>query len=297
MRYGENAKDVIDRVKAKIKDLEKGLPPGVKIVAAYDRSDLISRAIDTLKTALTEEAIVVSLVVLLFLLHFRSASGHRHYLAGCGAHCLHYHEADGGDLQHHVAWGDCHCHRCAGGCRGHHGGERYRHLSELPPEEREQKRLEVVISSAKQVGRAIFFSVAIIVLSFVPVFLLEGQEGKLFHPLAFTKTFSMMGSAFIAITLVPVLMYYLMRGKMPPESKNPVSTFFIKLTLPYIRWVLRKKTTIALNVLALADGNPDVYFARQRVHAPAGRGFLALMPVTLPNVSVNEAKAADTAAG
>src|SRR6185369_7972560 len=126
----------------------------------------------------------------------------------------------------------------------------YRHLSEMPVEERAGRRLEVVITSAKQVGRAIFFSLAIIVLSFVPVFMLEGQEGKLFHPLAFTKTFSMMGSAMIAITLV--LVYYFMRGKMPPESANPVSTFFIKLYSPVIRWVLVwKKTTIALNIIAL----------------------------------------------
>ncbi len=109
-------------------------------------------------------------------------------------------------------------------------------------------------------GRAIFFSLAIIILSFVPVFLLEGQEGKLFHPLAFTKTFSMAGSAIIAITLVPVLMYYFMRGKMPPESANPVSTFFIRLYSPVIRWVLKwKKTTILLNVIALAVAIPDVH--------------------------------------
>ena len=123
MRYGENAKDVIDRVKAKIKELEKGLPPGVKIVAAYDRSDLISRAIDTLKHALTEEAIVVSLVVLLFLLHFRSALVIVITLPVAVLIAFITMKADGGDLQHHVARRDCHCHRCVGGCRSHHGGE------------------------------------------------------------------------------------------------------------------------------------------------------------------------------
>ncbi|HEY5975154.1 MAG TPA: efflux RND transporter permease subunit, partial [Geobacteraceae bacterium] len=228
MRYGENAKDVIDRVKVKIKELEKGLPPGVKIMVSYDRSDLIARAINTLKHNLMEESVVVSLVILIFLLHFQSAlvivltlpiavliafitmklMGVTSNIMSLGGIAIAI-----GVL---VDAGVIMVENC------------YRHLSEMPPEERAGKRLEVVITSAKQVGRAIFFSLAIIVLSFVPVFLLEGQEGKLFHPLAFTKTFSMMGSAFIAITLVPVLMYYFMRGKMPPESANPVSTFFIK---------------------------------------------------------------------
>ncbi|MGC8736897.1 MAG: efflux RND transporter permease subunit, partial [Dissulfurimicrobium sp.] len=225
MRYGENAKDVIDRVKEKIKSLKKGLPPGVKIVTRYDRSDLIERSIHTLKRALTEESIVVSLVVLIFLLHFQSAmvivitlpiavliSFIAMKLIGVTSNIM----SLGGiaiAIGVLVDAGVIMVENC------------YRHLTELPPEERRERRLEVVIASAKQVGRAIFFSLAIIVLSFVPVFMLEGQEGKLFHPLAFTKTFSMIGSAMIAITLVPVLMYYLMRGKMPPESANPVSSF------------------------------------------------------------------------
>ena len=147
------------------------------------------------------------------------------------------------------------------------------------------------MSSAKQVGRAIFFSLAIIVLSFVPVFMLEGQEGKLFHLLAFTKTFSMMGSAMIAITLVPVLMYYFMRGKMRPESANPVSTFFIKLYSPVIRWVLRwKKTTIVLNLVALAIAVPLFINLGSEFMPPLDEGSLLYMPVTLPNVSITEAK-------
>ncbi|HYS42919.1 MAG TPA: efflux RND transporter permease subunit, partial [Geobacteraceae bacterium] len=137
----------------------------------------------------------------------------------------------------------------------------------------------------------IFFSLAIIILSFVPVFMLEGQEGKLFHPLAFTKTFSMMGSAFIAITLVPVLMFYFMRGKMPPESANPVSTFFIKLYSPVIRWVLKwKKTTILLNVIALAIAIPMFMSIGSEFMPPLDEGSLLYMPVTLPNVSISEAK-------
>ena len=291
MRYGENAKEVVDRVKAKIKELEKGLPPGVRIKVSYDRSDLISRAIDTLKHSLLEESVVVSLVILAFLLHFQSAlvivltlpvsvliafismklMGITSNIMSLGGIAIAV-----GVL---VDAGVIMVENC------------YRHLSEVPYEKRHAKHLEVVIASAKQVGRAIFFSLAIIVLSFVPVFLLEGQEGKLFHPLAFTKTFSMMGSALIAITLVPVLMCYFMRGKMPPESANPVSTFFIRLYSPVIRWVLKwKKTTIALNVLALAIAIPMFMNLGSEFMPPLDEGSLLYMPVTLPNVSITEAK-------
>ncbi|HEX9077995.1 MAG TPA: CusA/CzcA family heavy metal efflux RND transporter [Desulfuromonadaceae bacterium] len=291
MRYGENAKDVIDRVKEKIEALEKGLPPGVKIVARYDRSDLIERAIHTLKRALTEESVVVSLVVLVFLLHFQSAlvivltlpiavlfSFITMKLMGVTSNIM----SLGGiaiAIGVLVDAGVIMVENC------------YRHLSELSPEERKEKRLEVIITSAKQVGRAIFFSLAIIVLSFVPVFLLEGQEGKLFHPLAFTKTFSLVGSVIIAITLVPVLMYWFMRGKMPPESANPVSSFFIRLYSPVIRWVLKyKKTTILLNVIALAVAIPMFMSIGSEFMPPLDEGSLLYMPVTLPNVAITEAK-------
>ncbi|UKL14295.1 efflux RND transporter permease subunit [Dissulfurimicrobium hydrothermale] len=291
MRYGENAKDVIDRVKEKIKSLKKGLPPGVKIVTRYDRSDLIERSIHTLKRALTEESIVVSLVVLIFLLHFQSAmvivitlpiavliSFIAMKLIGVTSNIM----SLGGiaiAIGVLVDAGVIMVENC------------YRHLTELPPEERREKRLEVVIASAKQVGRAIFFSLAIIVLSFVPVFMLEGQEGKLFHPLAFTKTFSMIGSAMIAITLVPVLMYYLMRGKMPPESANPVSSFFIRLYSPVIKWVLKhKKTTIFLNILALGIAIPMFMSIGSEFMPPLDEGSLLYMPVTLPNIAITEAK-------
>ncbi|QOX80060.1 efflux RND transporter permease subunit [Trichlorobacter lovleyi] len=291
MRYGENAKDVIDHVKEKIEALKKGLPPGVTIQVAYDRSDLIERAITTLKHALTEESIVVSLVILAFLLHFQSSlvivltlpiavliSFITMKLMGVTSNIM----SLGGiaiAIGVLVDAGVIMVENC------------YRRLSELSEEERKAQRLEVVIASAKQVGRAIFFSLAIIVLSFVPVFLLEGQEGKLFHPLAFTKTFSMVGSALIAITLVPVLMYYFMRGKMPREESNPVSTFFIRLYSPVIRWVLKwKKTTIALNVVALLVAVPLFMRLGSEFMPPLDEGSLLYMPVTLPNVSITEAK-------
>lgn len=291
MRYGENAKDVIDRVKVKLKEIEPGLPEGVHIVASYDRSDLIARAIDTLKHALTEESVIVSIVVLLFLLHFRSAlvivitlpvavliafitmkhMGITSNIMSLGGIAIAI-----GVL---VDAGVIMVENC------------YRHLSELPPEERGAKRLEIIIMSAKQVGRAIFFSLMIIVLSFVPVFLLTGQEGRLFHPLAFTKTFSMAASALIAITLVPVLMYYLMRGKMPHEDKNPISMFFIAIYSPVIRWALKwKKTVIALNLAALVVGVFMLASIGKEFMPSLDEGSLLFMPTTLPPVSTTEAK-------
>lgn len=291
MRYGENASDVISRVKEKITALEKGLPPGVKIKVAYDRSDLIKRAVSTLKTSLLEEAIIVSLIILIFLLHFQSAlvvvitlpvavlaSFITMKLMGVTSNIM----SLGGiaiAIGVLVDAGIIMVENC------------YRQLSELSDEERKKQRLEVIISSSKQVGRAIFFSLAIIVLSFVPVFLLEGQEGKLFHPLAFTKTFSMIASAVIAITLVPALMYWLMRGKMPKEEANPVSRFLIRLYSPVIRWVLVwKKTTIALNIVALLIAVPLFTKLGSEFMPPLDEGSLLYMPVTLPNVSITEAK-------
>lgn len=291
MRYKENARDVIDRVKEKIRALEKGLPPGVSIKVSYDRSDLINSAMDTLKAALTEEAIVVSVVTMIFLLHFQSAlvivltlpvsvliafitmkhMGITSNIMSVGGIAIAV-----GIL---IDAGEIMVENC------------YRHLSVLPPEERAAKRLEVVISSTKQIGRAVFYSMGIILLSFVPVFLLEGQEGKLFHPLAFTKTFSMMGSAVIGITLVPVLLYYFMRGKMPPEDANPVSAFFYRLYAPIIAWALKwKKTTIALNVAALAIAVPLFMGMGSEFMPPLDEGSLLYMPVTLPNISITEAK-------
>lgn len=291
MRYGENAKDVIDRVKAKIAEIQPGLPPGVKIVPAYDRSDLIERAINTLKRSLAEESVIVALVIMLFLLHFRSSlviiltlpiavliafismkeMGITSNIMSLGGIAIAI-----GVL---VDAGVIMVENC------------YRHLSGTPPEERGAKRLDIVISSSTQVGRAIFFSLIIIVLSFVPVFLLPGQSGKMFTPLAFTKTSALIGSSVISITLVPVLMYYFMRGKMPSEDKNPMSRFFIALYSPIIRWALKwKKTVIALNLIALVAAGFIFYHMGSQFMPSLDEGSLLFMPTTLPPVSMTEAK-------
>jgi len=291
MRYGENAKDVINRVKEKIDSLSKGLPPGVSIKAFYDRSDLIDRSINTLKTSLTEMCIVVVLVVLVFLLHFRSSLvvvltlpvailasfitmkhlGITSNIMSLGGIAIAI-----GEL---VDAGVVMVENC------------YRRLSELPEEERKEQRLEVIIAASKRVGPAIFSSMVVIILSFVPIFLLEGQEGKMFHPLAFTKTFAMMGAAVIAVTLVPVLCYWFLHGKMLGEETNPVSRFFIALYSPVLRWCLTwRKTVILLNLVALLVAIPVFMKMGSEFMPPLDEGSLLYMPVTLPNISISEAK-------
>ncbi|MBS4027371.1 MAG: efflux RND transporter permease subunit [Ignavibacteriales bacterium] len=294
MRYGENAKDVIVRVKEKISEIKKGLPSGVEIKMAYDRSELIDKSIGTLEDALIEEGIVVSLVVLMFLLHLRSVIrviieipvavliafifmkefGITSNIMSLGGIAI----AIGVIVDASIVLVE----------------NAYRNVARAQEEKgtlTKEEYIEISIRSAKQVGPAIFYSVAIMVVSFLPVFLLEGQEGKLFKPLAFTKTFVLLGSAIIAITLVPMLMTMLTRGKFRSENKNPITKFLNWLYAPIIHWVLKwKKTTIALNVLALLITIPMISNIGSEFMPPLDEGSLLFMPVTLPNVSITEAK-------
>jgi Cu(I)/Ag(I) efflux system membrane protein CusA/SilA len=167
----------------------------------------------------------------------------------------------------------------------------YRNMSAAQMRGEKIDQVEISIRSAKQVGRAIFFSIGIIVVSFLPVFLLEGQEGKLFHPLAFTKTFALAGSALISITLVPMLMTFFMKGKLRPEEKNPVSRFFITIYKPLLRLALKyKKTTLAINIIALLITIPLIMSIGSEFMPNLDEGSLLFMPTTLPNISVTEAK-------
>ncbi len=294
MRYGENAKDVIVRVKEKINELKKGLPDGVEIKMAYDRSELIDHSINTLKDALMEEAIVVSIMVLLFLLHVRSVLrviieipvavliafiamkifGITSNIMSLGGIAI----AIGVIVDASIVLVE----------------NAYRNVAHAQEEKGElskEEYIEISILSAKQVGPAIFYSVAIMVVSFLPVFLLEGQEGKLFKPLAFTKSFVLLGSAIIAITLVPMLMTMLTRGKFRSEQKNPITKFLNWLYAPIIHWVLKwKKTTIAINIIALLITIPMMMSIGSEFMPPLDEGSLLFMPVTLPNVSITEAK-------
>jgi len=289
MRYQENAKAVIDRVKTKIKELEKGLPPGVKINTAYDRSELIEKSIHTLKKTLIEEAVIVSIVILIFLFHFRSAlviiiSIPLAVLIGFIT--MYYLKITSNIMS-------------LGGIAIAIGvlidaaiimvENAHRHLAEL--KDKVKDITPVVLKAAQQVGRPIFFSLIIIILSFLPVFLLQGQEGKLFKPLAFTKTSAMAGAAILSITLVPVLMVLLMRGKIKPEAENPVSKFFIKIYEPILKLTLKYKfRTLLINGLILVF----TIFLTTRIGKefmpPLDEGSLLFMPITLPNVNITEAK-------
>lgn len=291
MRHGENAKAVIDRVKEKLKELEKGLPEGVTVHAAYDRSDLIERSVRTLATALTEEAIIVSLVVLAFLFHIRSALiiilavplavlisfilmqlfGITSNIMSLGGVAI----AVGVLVDAAIITVE----------------NAYRHLAEQHERGEEPDYLSTVITSAQQVGRPIFFSLLIILLSFAPVFLLEGQEGKMFHPLAYTKSFAIAAAAVLSITVVPVLMSFLLRGKIRPEEQNPVSRFFIRLYKPVLTTALRfKKTTVGLALLSILACVPVYQSIGSEFMPDLDEGSLLFMPTTLPDVNITEAK-------
>ncbi|MEW5799296.1 MAG: CusA/CzcA family heavy metal efflux RND transporter [Bacteroidota bacterium] len=291
-RYGENAKEVIDRVKKRIAEISPGLPEGVEIKTSYDRSSLIMAAVDTLKSALIEEAIVVSIVVFIFLLHARSvlrviieipvavliaficmkAFGITSNIMSLGGIAI----AIGVIVDASIVLVE-------------NAYRNVAHAQETKGELTTNDYIEISILSAKQVGPAIFYSVAIMVVSFLPVFLLEGQEGKLFRPLAFTKTFVLAGSAIIAITLVPMLMTMLTRGKFRKENENPITRILNKIYSPVIHWVLKwRKTTIAINVVALLIAIPMLMNMGSEFMPPLDEGSLLFMPVTLPSASITE---------
>ena len=291
MRYGENAQTVIDRVKEKIKELEKGLPPEIKVEVSYDRSDLISKAIQTLRNAIFEESLIVSLIVMLFLFHFRSAI--RILIEIPVALLISFILMKQFNITSNIM--------SLGGLIISIGilidasivmvENAYRNLAIAQAKGGVIDYIEISAKSAKQVGRAIFFSEAIIVVSFLPVFMLEGQEGKLFHPLAFTKTFAIAGSAFITITLVPMLMTLFMKGKFYDERKNPVMKFFSRLYDPILRLALKyRKTTLAINLLALLITIPIIMNRGSEFMPPLDEGSILFMPTMLPSVSITEAK-------
>jgi Cu(I)/Ag(I) efflux system membrane protein CusA/SilA len=292
MRFGENALDVIDRVKEKIKEIEPGLPKGVKIIPTYDRSELIQLSIKSLQKTLIEEMIVVSLVILIFLLHFRSAlvpifalpiaviaSFIPMYLLRITSNIM----SLGGIALAIGVLVDASIVMVENA---------YRKLSEGTEEEKKEST-RTIIRAAKQVGRAIFFSLIIIIISFFPVFLLEAQEGRMFKPLAFTKTFAIAASSILAITLVPVLMTLFIKGKnLKPESENPVSKFFIKLYRPFIRWALKYKWTALIINFAVVPATVLllIFYPIGSEFMPAlYEGTIFYMPMTTPGLSVTEA--------
>ena len=292
MRFGENALGVIDRVKAKLVEVQAAMPPGVTIVPTYDRSSLIRDSIGTLRRTLIEEAVVVSLVILIFLFHFRSAlipilalpiavaaSFIPMYYLGVTSNIM----SLGGIALAIGVLVDAAIVMVENA---------YRHLSEpedgVTVAQAEQPR--VVIGAARQVGRPIFFSLAIIIVSFAPVFLLEAQEGRMFRPLAFTKTFAMAAAALLSITLVPVLMVIFIRGKhLKPESRNPVSRLFTALYAPILGLALRWKwAALVINFAVVPLTIPLVFTIGSEFMPPLFEGSMLYMPTSPPGLSITE---------
>jgi copper/silver efflux system protein len=289
-RFGQNALDVIANVKAKIEELKSGLPDGVNIVPVYDRSGLIERAIDNLKHTLLEESLIVAVVCVVFLMHVRSALVAILTLPigiliafiamrslGMGSNIM----SLGGIAIAIGAMVDAAIVMIENA---------HKRLEHLPPDATQAERGATMIKACKEVGPALFFSLLIITVSFLPVFTLEGQEGRLFSPLAFTKTFSMAGAALLSVTLVPVLMMFFIRGRIMPEQKNPVNRFLIWVYRPIIQWVMRHK--ILTLVLALVSMAATIIPARQigsEFMPTLNEGSLFYMPASLPGMSVTEA--------
>jgi Cu(I)/Ag(I) efflux system membrane protein CusA/SilA len=290
MRYGENALDVINGVKAKIEELKPSLPEGIEIVSVYDRSSLIQRAIATLKEKLIEESVIVSLVCILFLFHFRSALVAililpiAILLAFIPMYYMH--------LTSNIM--------SLGGIAIAIGAmvdaaivmieNAHKRLERWEREGQPGSRAQVIIEAAQEVGKPLFFSLLVITVSFIPVFTLEAQEGRLFKPLAYTKTFAMFFASFLSVTLAPALMLLLIRGRIATEAKNPVSRFLIWLYNPIVRTVLRfRKTTVALALVALAATLPAFLRLGSEFMPPLHEGTIIYMPSALPGLSVTPA--------
>src|SRR5437660_1071713 len=294
MRYGENALNVIDGVKKKIEEIKPSLPEGVRIVPTYDRSDLIKRAISTLREKLIEESIIVALVCVVFLWHVRSSlvaiitlpiaiilsfilmwwMNVTSNIMSLGGIAI----AIGAMVDSAIIMIE-NAHKALEHFREDHGRE---------PSGSE--RVNVIVAAAKSVGRPLFFALLVITVSFIPVFSLTAQEGRLFRPLAFTKTFSMFFASFLGVTLVPVLMLLLIRGKITPEKDNPVNRFLISGYQPFVNFALRYRWfTLACAALLLVITIFPFKTLWSEFIPPLNEGTLLYMPTAVPGMSITEA--------
>jgi Cu(I)/Ag(I) efflux system membrane protein CusA/SilA len=288
MRYGENALSVIERVKQKVEELRPTFPEGVEFEVAYDRSALIERSIDTLKHALIEEGITVSVVIILFLLHLRSAllpilslpvsvalSFIPMYLFGIPSTIMSLGGiaiAIGATVDAEIVMIEA----------------SHKKLEHAPPG---ADRRRLLAEAAREVTPAIFFSLLIIAVAFLPIFTLTGQAGRLFKPLAYTKTFVMLFAAVLSITFAPALRDFLIRGRIYPESRHPISRLIIYLYKPFVYVALRRpKTTVAIGILAMISAVPLGLKLGHEFMPPLNEGDILYMPITFPNLSIEEAK-------
>ncbi|MBH0031823.1 MULTISPECIES: efflux RND transporter permease subunit [Pseudoalteromonas] len=289
MRFGENAQKTIDGVKAKLEELKKGLPEGVEIVTVYDRSGLIGEAVENLWSKLLEELAVVAIVCVAFLFHLRSsivavvtlpigilASFIIMHMQGINANIM----SLGGIAIAIGAMTD--------------GAivmieNMHKHMEKTPLTD--ENRWQIVSKAASEVGPALFFSLLIITVSFLPVFILEAQEGRMFSPLAYTKTYAMAASAGLAITLVPVLMGYFIRGKIVSEKKNPLNRLLIAIYMPVLKQVMKfPKSTIVAAILVTIVGFWPVDKIGSEFIPPLDEGDLMYMPTTYPGISIGKAR-------
>ncbi len=295
MRQGKNAREVIEGVRAKLAELKAGLPPGVEIVTTYDRSDLIGRAVETLTHKLIEEFIIVALVCGLFLLHLRSsfvaivtlplgilASFLVMHLQGLTANIM----SLGGIAIAIGAMVDASVVMIENAHK-HLEHWRLQHDDAEPPP---AQRWAIITSAAVEVGPALFLALLIITLSFIPVFSLEAQEGRLFAPLAFTKSYAMAAAAGLSITLVPVLMGYLIRGRIRSEAENPVNRVLARLYAPCLDWTMRRpRTTLLLAAVILLLSVIPLTRLGSEFMPPLDEGDLLYMPTALPGLSIGKA--------
>ncbi|MBU1101317.1 MAG: CusA/CzcA family heavy metal efflux RND transporter [Bacteroidetes bacterium] len=293
MRYGENALEVIDNVKARLAELKSSLPDDVEIITAYDRSSLINRAIDNLSEKLVEESIIVAFVIIAFLLHIRSsfvaiftlptavlASFLVMKLQGINANIM----SLGGIAIAIGAMVDASIIMVE-------NAHTHLQIEQDKPESDRKLHWETVLESAKEVGPSIFYSLLVITVSFLPVFSLEQQEGRLFKPLAFTKTYAMGAATILAVTIVPILIGYLVRGKMRREEDNPITKFLTKLYHPVVDFVIKRRWGV-IAAAAIIVGLTYIPYSQlgSEFMPPLYEGDLLYMPTTLPGISITKGK-------
>ncbi len=295
MRFGENAQKTIEDVRKKLDELKKGLPEGVEIVTVYDRGSLIERAVDTLNTALIQELIIVCALVALFLLHLRSSlviiitlplgilmafivmkwQGINANIMSLGGIALAIGDmVDGAVVMVENA---------------------HKHLAEAAKKKQaeltEKERWQAIANASKEVGSGLFFSLLVITVSFLPIITMEAQEGRLFSPLAFTKSYAMAAAAILTITLVPVLMGYFVRGKIIPEQKNPINRFLHFIHAPVLRLAMRDRAvTVILAALLMATTLYPLSRIGSEFMPPLYEGDLLYMPTTFPGISITKAR-------
>ena len=293
MRYGQNALEVIENVKKKLEGLKQGLPEDVKIDIAYDRSGLIERAVDTLKEKLTEEIIIVALVCIIFLLHARSAFVAIFTLPTAILMAFIVMKIQGINANIMSLSGIAIAIGAMVDAAIIMIENAHKHIEHeaLKPLEERREHWQVILDASKEVGPALFYSLLVITVSFIPVFTLEAQEGRMFRPLAFTKTYSMAAAAILSITIVPILMGYWIRGKILPEERNPINRFLIRIYTPVVDFVLKHNKWVIVAALALL-AITVIPFRNlgSEFMPPLYEGDLLYMPTTLPGMSITKAR-------